>query len=173
MPSSRTPQASARCSRRCDAFALSRFRYLHLSDSRIGFDIGAARTEVNAPNSYLDIRGLLQFEWVIFGEFRSLGACKHRCVRGEACGRRCRAPTCRRPRSGLFLPVAPSERHEPSGHRTLLAPSHGRKPGDRYKSVSRREVAMRKSCQLFPCSRIPQSLIPYGSQAHRRSTIPT
>jgi hypothetical protein len=47
---------------------------------------------------------------------------------------------------------------------TPRALAYGRKPGKRNKSVSRREVAMRKSCQIFSCSRTPQTLIPCGFQ---------
>src|SRR5450759_78610 len=42
--------------------------------------------------------------------------------------------------------------------------AYGRKPEKRNKSVSRREVAMRKSCQIFSYSRTPQILIPCGSR---------
>ena len=51
--------------------------------------------------------------------------------------------------------------------------AYGRKPGKRNKSVSRREVAMRKSCQIFLCSRTPKTLIPCGSQPFYPFTSPT
>jgi hypothetical protein len=46
-------------------------------------------------------------------------------------------------------------------------------PTKRNTSVSRREVAMRKSCQICSCSQTPQTLIPCGFQAIHLLNLPT
>ena len=51
--------------------------------------------------------------------------------------------------------------------------AYGRNPGKRNRSVSRREVAMRKSCQIYSCSQSLQTQIPCGFQAIHPSERPT